>query len=199
VKDRKPRKPGRFLVNTDDGRQYYATLTLADDPEEEGDPLNKNTLLKDSTAALFNLGTTAVPDDALRAIKGLFDASVKMKSGSYVGTGKVGSANPNSLTYGFVPDIVVVQSVIGPAYFSGSKHDDKSGLLVMVRGSEKAKSFGGNDFYGINTVSWSGNSVHWYCTTQGSGSGSSDGQPSGQMNHEGATYYHFAVGHLEVS
>ena len=57
-----------------------------------GDALNKQTLLKDSTAALFGLPNTAVPDAALAKIKTLIDvtnSSIQKKTaaGYYTGNG----------------------------------------------------------------------------------------------------------------
>lgn len=46
----------------------YEYLGLDDQPTQEGTPLNKASLLKDSTAALLGLGTDAVPDDAFVAL-----------------------------------------------------------------------------------------------------------------------------------
>ena len=63
MKDRIPVNPGRVLVTPENGSAFYATMTRADNPTQEGDPLNKNTLLKDETAALFGLGADAVPND----------------------------------------------------------------------------------------------------------------------------------------
>lgn len=65
MKDRIPVNPGRVLINPEDGSApFYATMTRADNPTQNGDPLNKATLLKDATAALYGLDETAVPDDA---------------------------------------------------------------------------------------------------------------------------------------
>lgn len=64
MQDRVPVNPGRVLVTPENGNApYYATLTRADNPTQEGTPLNKASLLKDATAAKFGLGTDAVPDD----------------------------------------------------------------------------------------------------------------------------------------
>lgn len=43
-------------------------MVRADVPIEEGTPINKETLLQDSTATLLGLETDATPDDALKAI-----------------------------------------------------------------------------------------------------------------------------------
>ena len=64
--DRVPVNPGRVLITPENGAAaYYATMTRADNPTQEGTPLNKNSLLKDETAALFGLGPDAVPDNVL--------------------------------------------------------------------------------------------------------------------------------------
>ena len=66
MQDRVPVNPGRVLVTPENGGEaYYATLTRADNPTQEGTALNKATLLKDATAALFGLGADAVPNDVL--------------------------------------------------------------------------------------------------------------------------------------
>lgn len=70
MKDRVPSNPGRVLVTPENGNTaYYATITRADNPQQEGTPINKNTLLKDETAALFGLGEDAVVDDVFGIIK----------------------------------------------------------------------------------------------------------------------------------
>lgn len=63
MQDRIPVNPGRVLITPENGSaSYYATMTRADNPTQEGTPLNKASLLKDATAALFGLGADAVPD-----------------------------------------------------------------------------------------------------------------------------------------
>lgn len=61
-----PGKEGRVLITPEDGSApYFAKISMADEPLAIGDPLNKNTLLKDVTAALYGKGDTAVPDEVL--------------------------------------------------------------------------------------------------------------------------------------
>lgn len=56
MQDRVPVNPGRVLVSPEDGSAaYYATLTRADNPTQEGTPLNKATFLSDETAELLGL------------------------------------------------------------------------------------------------------------------------------------------------
>ena len=71
-----PGKEGRVLIRFEDGTAKYATISMADDPIAEGDPIDKSTLLKDSTAALYGLDATAVPDEVLERISRMFPANM---------------------------------------------------------------------------------------------------------------------------
>lgn len=68
MQDRVPLYPGRVTLTPVSGQANTYDLTRADQPTQEGTPLNKASLLKDATAALFGLGTDAVPDDALHLL-----------------------------------------------------------------------------------------------------------------------------------
>ena len=68
MQDRIPVNPGRVLISPENGAPYYVTMTRADNATQEGTPLNKNSLLKDATAALFGLGANAVPDDVFSVL-----------------------------------------------------------------------------------------------------------------------------------
>lgn len=69
MKDRVPVNPGRVLITPENGSAaYYATMTRADNPTQEGTPLNKSSLLTDTTAAKLGLGADAVPDDAFNVL-----------------------------------------------------------------------------------------------------------------------------------
>lgn len=65
MQDRVPLYPGRVTMTPVAGQPNTYDMERADDPTQAGTPLNKATLLKDATAALFGLGTGAVPDDVL--------------------------------------------------------------------------------------------------------------------------------------
>lgn len=68
MQDRVPLYPGRVTLTPVSGQANTFDLTRADQPTQEGTPLNKASLLKDATAALYGLGTDAVPDDALHLL-----------------------------------------------------------------------------------------------------------------------------------
>lgn len=70
MKDRIPRNPGRVLVTPENGAAYYATITRADNPLQEGDALNKLNLLPDEVAEKLGLdpADNPVPADAFEYI-----------------------------------------------------------------------------------------------------------------------------------
>ena len=159
---------------------------------QQGTPLNKDTLLKDATAALFGLGTDAVPDDVLAKLVnaafvengGLTDVGgnsvgIQIATGSYVGTGKYGKSNPNTLTFDFEPKVWGVYSHVS--------HIDNNSYVTL---------YDKNIFpWGINTeefeiatntywtISFDGNKANWYGTNA-----------TYQRNSSGIMYYYFALG-----
>ena len=68
MQDRVPIYPGRVRLTPVSGQENTYDMVRADSPTQEGTPLNKATLLKDATAAMFGLGSEAVPDDVLAFI-----------------------------------------------------------------------------------------------------------------------------------
>ena len=104
MQDRVPLYPGRVKLTPVSGQENVYDMVRADQPTQEGTPLNKNSLLKDATAAMFQLGTDAVPDDALNALgklwnnlgelnmwsKAKYSYSQKTLSGQYYETGSYG-------------------------------------------------------------------------------------------------------------
>ena len=68
MKDRVPLYPGRVKLTPVSGQENTYDMVRADEPTQEGTPLNKATFLKDATAALYGLTNTAVPDDVLTVL-----------------------------------------------------------------------------------------------------------------------------------
>lgn len=65
MKDRIPTYPGRVKLTPVTGQADTYDMVRADEPVQEGTPLNKMTLLQDATAALYGLDGSAVVDDVL--------------------------------------------------------------------------------------------------------------------------------------
>ena len=88
------------------------------------------------------------------------EAGVKIVTGSYVGTGKYGSANPNSLTFEFEPKMVVIGADSDPLYGWYLWFRDAATGMVLNLGSSG----------GINacTITWSGKTINWFSPTSDS-------------------------------
>ena len=65
MKDRVSANPGRVKLTPEDGSPaFYATMERADNPTEEGTPLNKSTLLSDAACDLLEIPQTSTPNEA---------------------------------------------------------------------------------------------------------------------------------------
>lgn len=189
MKNRVPANPGRVLITPEDGSAaFYAILTRADNPTEEGDPLSKETLLTDATAALYGLDATAVPDGVLVAARSLIstaqstaDSRSKIETGSYIGTGTYGRDNPCSLTLPFPPKFGVIASrwSIG-FYLSGS---DSMWVMVYKSSYNSDKSDAGR-----LSASEAGNTIQWYTTGLTTISGQTSSTALFQLNVSDETY-----------
>ena len=101
----------------------------------------------------------------------------RIKYGSYTGNGKYGSGNPNSLTFDFVPVVVIV----GCDSFSRYQ----AWPTVAIRG---AAGMHCDNATGMTTqcyVTWTGSGLSWY---------NSD-CASDQNNNSGSIYYYVALGY----
>lgn len=158
MKDRVPVYPGRVKLVPVSGQENVYDMTRADQPTQQGDPLNKATLLKDATAALFGLGTDAVPDDVF-AYLGKY--APKIATGSYVGTYKYGESNPNSLTFEFTPKFVLI-------FWAENGNPNNAMAFLSADGGCSYMPAGPNGQYyyaSIITVNITGNTITWYASS----------------------------------
>ena len=102
----------------------------------------------------------------------------KSEMGSYVGTGKYGSANPTSLTFSFAPKYVFLWSDNYPVHAFLPK-DARQGLAIQASDNGTPKTFILSKTQTENTISWMS-----YNTPNA----------EGQMNGSGRTYYYMAIG-----
>ena len=197
MQDRIPLYPGRVKMTPVAGQANTYDMVRADDPTQAGTPINKATFLKDATAALFGKTNAAVPDEILSLLsKSVLAQTVGedtiltdvlgtkltvgglIESGSYVGTGTYEQANPNTLTFNFVPYMVVILYNSAGTFYPGT---------VFIKGQTLSDGIGYNEHTSNNyalSVSWVGKTVSWY----------SNSTPSKQFNFEGDQYYYFAIG-----
>ena len=190
--DRLSNKPGRILITPEDGSApFYATITRADEPLQEGDALNKANLLKDQTAARYGKGNNAVPDTIFNQIATELDrysfaqaGGLKMAFGSYVGDGKysytdsagnVEIDNPVVIECGFAPKVLHVMQGTALGWNSNS-------LMVYPA---TYYNHGIEASAGRMWLEWGETFVAMR---------SEFARPEAQFNIEGITYYWLAIG-----
>ena len=131
MQDRVSLYPGRVKLEPVAGQANLYDLTRADQPTQEGTPLNKASLLKDATAALFGMGTDAVPDDLLSVLSKSVLAQVSAKYTKHIGTnadrpvGSTVALNVGGKSYEF---IVVQQGKPSSMY-----DDSCSGTWLLMK------------------------------------------------------------------
>lgn len=165
----------------------------------------KEETLTGDTAARFGLVETAVPNDVLGKIKDLFDAGVKLATGSYVGTGTYGEDNPCTLTFDFQPKLVMVyaaECMNDITVTSDIPWREYKFAITAPYGASAAQRYtivGENPDTFANAVAvvtdyfiWEGTTFSWY--TPLGGRFGYDRAGMGQLNEEGVTYYYLAIG-----
>lgn len=142
-----------------------------------GTDLNKETLLKDSTAALYGLGANATPDQILAKIQPYLNnigkkGNCQFYSFTYVGTGASGPSGARTHTFPHKPIVVFIQA-------SGY-------TAAMLNGSARAEARPDTSYPA--TLTWGPKSL----TIQGYA-----GEPWSSFNTANGTY--FVVALLDAS
>jgi hypothetical protein len=125
-------------------------------------------------------------------------------TGSYVGTGKSGKSNPNTLTFDFIPKVLWVGKggFLNFTTHPTSKHSTLSNQMLITC-PEEADNVpvyalnGGTLFDGTIHFSIDGRTVSWYSQgqyTQIDGIYQYIGAEDLQLNTLGETYHYFAIG-----
>ena len=109
--------------------------------------------------------------------------ATQIATGSYVGTGKYGSSNPNTLTFPFEPKLVII-------FAETTSTNNNFALVFLYQGVTKevgsiatGGTGGSNVRSGVLTVSWPTNSCQWHASTS-----------AAQINVSGKTYHYLAIG-----
>lgn len=119
-----------------------------------------------------------------QALLELKEALPKFQTGSYTGTGAYGSSSPNTLTFDFVPKLVLVTCSEGRS--ENSKNS--AAATLFIQGTEStcvSYEQGGSILY----LTWTANSLSWYMKSDSTGFG-----PLRQLNMEGVVYHYIAIG-----
>jgi len=117
-------------------------------------------------------GAFAAIDTALAALSG----GARIAAGSYTGDGTYGSANPSSLTFPFVPKLVLL---FGP---TAETVDAKYFTICLPQKGSADLCYGAGD-YVMRHVTVSGSTIRWY-----------GGNQFAQYNGSGKVYFWVAIG-----
>lgn len=154
--------------------------------EQMGDQLNKQTLLKDQTAALYGKDANAVPDDIFAAIKPLIttlqNSVTKFATGTYTGDGGTGT---KYIYPGFAPKLFL------------SALSEKITVSSQTYRSFIIFGFGGVISYLGYMAGSSGSGIARGVANCGSISGSTvmiSSDPGNGVNTSGASYRWIAIG-----
>ena len=147
MKDRIPKYPGRVKLTPVEGQANTFDMIRADEPEQEGTPLNKKTLLTDETASLFGLGEDATVGDAFGVLS---EAAFVKKVPQYTQVSLGGLAEGS---------IIQLNENGSPVDFYVARHNYESGLngegrtlLVRKQAWGDTRQWGGNNAYATSKV-----------------------------------------------
>lgn len=182
MQDRVSLYPGRVKLEPVAGQANTYDLTRADQPTQEGTPINKANLLSDATAAAIKAllasqtENPATPNDALAILAQAVEdvatvaaESCSIGTSTYTGTGTHGTANPTTLTFPKKPTVVIIFGYWALLLITDKFSAGKSAIL---------------SYYG-NYASWSDNC---YPTWTGSTLKIVGGNEQDQANRQGAVY-----------
>lgn len=116
-------------------------------------------------------GYAAIPAGTTIEYLGKLGDKARVQVLSYVGTGTYGSSNPNSLTFDFVPKLIMVRDNEAGIRFLEAIYGMKFAVVKYSSGDSVS-------------MIWNKKTVSWY----------SDSDPYYQMNSNGAKYYAVAIG-----
>ena len=171
MQDRVSQYPGRVKLTPVSGQENVYDMEWADGATVAGTALNKANLLTDATAALFGLGTDAVPDDVLARC-------VKYATGSYVGTGTYGAGNPNKIMLNFTPKI----AIISKSSFSPAPSGQNGWVNGMIAVYPATKAYVYDSVTAASELTWGDDYFSWYTQAVGTNS------ERAQLNIAGTTY-----------
>lgn len=115
---------------------------------------------------------------------------VQIATGSYVGTGKYGSSNPNSLTFEFEPKLLFITRMQGNGNFYGANSIDGNPMDCSILTTSYTAGLGFSDVSNSDFLSGyakkteDGKTITWYHS----------GSANSQANYAQYTYYYFAIG-----
>lgn len=135
--------------------QLFADLKLNSEGWDPlGTSLNKTSLLKDATAALYGKSAAAVPDDIFAAIRPLITAAhnvVKFQSGTFTGTG-----NNSEISIGFRPKLLLASQTKKSSDSSRTDYNYYLGINGYLFGISGNSGYSPSWYYNSGTITENG-------------------------------------------
>lgn len=128
-------------------------------------------------------GYAAIPANTTIEYMGQLGSKARIETGSYVGTGKYGSSNPNTLMFGFVPSLVIISYRFNASRVAGVFQGIFTPAIYTSAYSDMGYCY---SFDSLNTNCFakiSGNTLYWYANTA-----------DHQLNMSGQTFSYTAIG-----
>lgn len=135
--------------------------------------------LSAETKEALGLEETAVPDDAFSLLKTLADHAVKIRSGSYVGTGAFGAGAPTRLEFDGKPMVLFIMPQDYTARYGCYQ-------LMALRGVTRPQTWFYNHETTLDTfahMTWYEQAVEFYSSVEDGNAGADI-----QLNADGVTY-----------
>ena len=126
-------------------------------------------------------GHAAIPANHTITYLGQLGGGTRIEEGSYVGTGTHGSSNPNSLTFGFEPKMVMIFAA--DISRNAKMIINESGVSVVVQTSSNSV------LAGFASITKTEKTITWYSTET-----NSVNPAAAQLNTSGITYDYIAIG-----
>lgn len=191
--------PGVYFIPTDATFTYVTSGTSANqglycDKAQKVNPYPitpVGTTTDYLTSTDRNAYTEGTVDSTTITYLGQLGGGARIEVGSYVGTGTQGSANPTSLTFNFVPKMVIVTEQGRYGFALDGTFGSYSlfwipGITYCNPGGSGSSSYADAQ---KNKITLSGKTLSWYRD-----SNSSNGNASHQLNASGQTYQWIALG-----
>lgn len=172
------------------------------------DVYSQTEILTTETLSKYGLTSDKLPNDVFQQIKTLIDnaqasadGKAKIQTGSYVGTGTYGANNPCSLTFDFVPYVIMIlggitTSASDYSIYIGKKDNSYYGQNAIIL-SEVTTSY--QQYKGLGIVGYYSTAGSNYCYGKKSVDGKtyywySNADKITQYNDTKITYWYMAIG-----
>lgn len=163
---------GKFVATTFEGTDFIPN-TVCFIPAEANIAQSGDKLVVDRYQPVT--GYPAIPAGTTIEYLGKLGDKARVQFGSYVGTGTYGYDNPNTLTFDFVPKLVIISGYTSNGYTT----------VTFVRGASSAGYPANGTIYFSMQLSWNDKKVSWYNNAY---------DADQQANKSGYRYNYVAIG-----